>query len=198
MVIGMKRHYDFRESACNPYLSQAKKQLSDRLLTPRLVLRKPVIADARAMFENFTGDKEQTRFMAAPMHHSVSDAERFIEERLSAWNSGTQWTYALALKENEDEMIGRLGLKSGPHGLSIGYIIARRLAGQGLISEAVSALIPVALSITDHLIGICDTENLASARVFEKTGFQFVEKKTQFMVFPNLGAEARDCFIYKY
>lgn len=150
------------------------------------------------MFNNLTGDSGLMRLMLAPLQHSVADTERFIRERLAAWDEGIHWTYAITLHGDPAEMIGRIGLKRQRDGISVGYMIARRLGGQGLATEAVKMLAPVALSMAEKLIGICDIENTASARVLEKSGFQLDGLRKQFMVFPNHSNAARDCLMYSH
>lgn len=55
----------------------------------------------------------------------------------------------------------------------VGYHIAQKYAGKGYATEAVKAFLPVVmkeLGITE-ILGICVSENIASIKVLEKTGF---------------------------
>jgi ribosomal-protein-alanine N-acetyltransferase len=43
---------------------------------------------------------------------------------------------------------------------------------------------------------ICDMENIASARVMEKTGMVREGLLRRYVLHPNLSAKPRDCFMY--
>ena len=43
---------------------------------------------------------------------------------------------------------------------------------------------------------VCDTENLASARVMEKAGLVREGVLRRWLIHPNVGSEPRDCFSY--
>ena len=44
----------------------------------------------------------------------------------------------------------------------------------------------------------CDVDNLASARVLEKAGFEREGRLHNWIVHPNIGPEPRDCYVYAY
>lgn len=62
-----------------------------------------------------------------------------------------------------------------PHVREIGYVLRRDLWGQGLVTEAATALVSL-LKATGSVTRVearCRPENLASARVMEKLGMRF-------------------------
>jgi RimJ/RimL family protein N-acetyltransferase len=85
--------------------------------------------------------------------------------------------FAVALRENEHEMIGDVGvgIKRGGGIAEIGYVLRAEYRGSGYASDAAGALV-------DHLIdqqsihrveAVLSTENMASMRVLESIGMQF-------------------------
>ena len=164
--------------------------------TPRLYLRKLRAADARSMFEEFSGDPRVTRFLVAPTHRSPADAEQFIAARLVEWDASERWTYTIAMRDAQDRAVGRIALKSTPEGTSIGYALAYGLFGRGLGTEAARAMCPLARAMSGRVYARVDPENAASIRVLEKCGFRWKELRPRSIVLPNIGPEPRDCAIY--
>lgn len=170
--------------------------LPHRLETRRLVLRRPRLEDASAMFTSYSRDPLVTRYLAWLPHRSQADAERYLSERIAEWSAGVRWTYAITLKPGSS-MIGHVRLTPSEEGIGLGYALAARLAGQGLATEALSALIPVAERVAQRLWAYCDTENQGSIRVLERCGFSLAERRAGWRVFPNISPEPRDCLVYE-
>jgi RimJ/RimL family protein N-acetyltransferase len=80
------------------------------------------------------------------------------------------------------ETIGAVGLElRGRDRLTLGYVLAPDLWGNGYASEAVAAMVEAAFSLT-HVLEInasVRVENPASRRVLEKAGFRFVSTGVQ-------------------
>jgi [ribosomal protein S5]-alanine N-acetyltransferase len=171
-------------------------QLPEALETTRLVLRKPTVADAPAMFEAYSRDPQVIRFLAWATHSSPLEAEQYLSERVAEWVNGVRWTYAITLKPRSS-MIGHVRLTPTGEGVRIGYALAARFAKQGLVTEALLALIPHAERLSHRFWAYCDTENYGSIRVLEKCGFSLVERRPAWKVFPNVSPEPRDCVLYE-
>jgi RimJ/RimL family protein N-acetyltransferase len=76
--------------------------------TTRLVLRKPRLADAPAIFERYASDPEVTRFLSWPRHSTVADTRTFIEFSDAEW---TRWPAGPYLVESRDGvLLGGAGL----------------------------------------------------------------------------------------
>lgn len=120
--------------------------------------------------------------MAGWKHHESIDKS---EEILNLFIEGKS-TFALQYKEN-NKVIGSLGL----HGSwacedenyahlklkEIGYVLSKDYWGQGLMTEAVKAVIDYCFKeLGFEALAICHyLENEKSKRVIEKCGFQFVK-----------------------
>ena len=148
------------------------------------------------MFESYSGDPQVTRYLAWLPHRSRADAERYLSERIAEWSDGVRWTYALTLKPSSS-MIGHVRLTPSDEGIGFGYALAARYAGQGLATEALLALIPLAERLSQRLWAYCDIENKGSIRVLEKCGFSFSERRRGWRVFPNISPDPRDCLVYE-
>ena len=66
------------------------------------------------------------------------------------------------------------------------------------MTEALSALVDWSLDQPQiwQASAFCDMENLASARVMEKSGMAFEGILRRYCVHPNISSEPRDCRMY--
>jgi len=71
------------------------------------------------------------------------------------------------------ELVGHVGLSPLRGEVEVGYAIEERHQGRELASEAVQAMVSWALPRFDlpRVLGIVDTDNVASCRVLERAGF---------------------------
>jgi RimJ/RimL family protein N-acetyltransferase len=149
----------------------SKSQEGVKIKTPRLTLRAPRAADIGqlAQLANDEGIARMTTSMPFPYHRA--DAEMFVA-RAQVLDAGRNAVFAI--ERPGDGIVGVLGLHSrGGLGPEIGYWIGRPFWGQGLASEAVSAV----MGWTGHDWGrrvACAgyfADNPASGRVLERAGF---------------------------
>lgn len=172
--------------------------LPDLLETPRLLLREPIFADARHLFDAYTHDGDVARFMTWRPHAHLGQTEAFIDECIQAWSRGLRRPYIVAPREQPSLAIGMLEVRATDHGLNIGYVLARRWWGQGLMPEALSALAESGLALprTFRIEATCDVDNIASARTLEKAGFNREGRLERFTVHPNIDVQPRACLLY--
>lgn len=80
-----------------------------------------------------------------------------------------------------------------------GYVLAREVWGQGLATEALTAVVEIARTIGLHgLYAVCHPDHNASIRVLEKCRFIRDESAVTTMTFPNLeGAVEIDVLCYR-
>jgi RimJ/RimL family protein N-acetyltransferase len=172
--------------------------LPDLLRTQRLILREPRQADAAEFFDAYTQDIEVARHMTWRPHEDASETEAFIAYCIQEWASGRSRPYVLAFHGSENMPIGMLEARILPHSIDIGYVLARKYWGAGLMPEAVGALSDAALSLPGYfrVQATCDVGNEASVRTLEKSGFVREGRLGRYIVHPNLDAEPRACFMY--
>jgi [ribosomal protein S5]-alanine N-acetyltransferase len=84
------------------------------------------------------------------------------------------------------------------HKWELGYVLARKYWGRGYMTEAVKRLIATAFedAAVYRVWAVCDVDNLASARVMEKSGMQREGLLRRWSIHPTIGAEPRDSFCY--
>lgn len=169
----------------------------ERLTTARLELRPPTMDDAQAIFSGYAQDGEITRYLVWRPHGDLDETRRFLRTCVDGWASGKEFTWAITLKESTD-LIGMVACRPRGHRADLGYVLARSYWGNGYMTEAVSAVVQWLLGGPEvyRVWAVCDTANLASARVLEKVGMTREGILKRWSVHPNVSSEPRDCFVY--
>jgi RimJ/RimL family protein N-acetyltransferase len=162
----------------------------ERLETPRLVLRRPVDADAAAIFERYASDPDVTTFLAWPTHRDVADTRQFIAFSDAEWSRWPAGPYLIELRDNA-RLIGSTGFAfETPARAATGYVLAKDAWGHGYATEALSAIVALAPSL-----GLCrlhagvHPDHRASRRVLEKCGFLYEARQRRYSTFPNSGVD---------
>ena len=165
--------------------------------TDRLRLRRIQATDAAAIFSVYAQDSDVTRFLVWMPHLSVSATHEFVARCLTAWESGRAFPYVL-IDRASGALLGMLEVRPDGRRAEIGYVLARRHWGKGLMPEALRCVVNLAFSTLpfSKVEATCDVENRASARALEKSGFLKVGRLARHIVHPNLSAEPRDSFLY--
>ncbi len=169
----------------------------DTLQTPSLTLRRPRLSDAECIFEEYANDSDVTRYLLWHPHEEVGDTEAFLKLCLARWRAGTECTWVMNLP-GEDRAVGMLSCRIDGHKVDLGYVLAKRLWGNGLMSEAARAVVEWALSrpAIFRVSAVCDVENLASGRVLEKAGMIREGLLRRWLIHPNVSGEPRDCYLF--
>lgn len=163
--------------------------------TLRLHLRAPEMSDATAIFEEYAQDSEVVRFLVWAPHSSVEDTRAFLTECLDHWKRRTEYTWTLI---ESGRPIGMISARRNGTIVELGYVLAKRCWGQGLMAEAARTLQDwwLAQEGIRRVQAYCDVENTASARVMEKIGMQRESLIRRHAVHPNISKEPRDCYLY--
>jgi len=165
--------------------------------TRRLALRPPRADDAAAIFAAWANDEEVTRFLTWRPHHDVQQTREFIERCQRGWQAGGPSVWVIS-RFGEDAPIGTIELRLSGLSAEIGYALARSAWGNGFMTEAVQTLTQMALHEIPlaRVAAVCDVENVASARVLEKSGMLREGRLRRYMVHPNLSDQPRDVYLY--
>jgi len=169
----------------------------DRIDTARLVLRRPVPADAQELFDRCTSDPVVTRYLLWPAHRDVEETRTFIRRPFS--DTGAEFQSWLMDRNDDRAIVGSIGCRRiEPHIIQFGYYVARTEWGQGYATEATRAVLPVWLSHPEiyRVQAFCDPENAASARVLAKAGLTVEGTLRRFILSPNLGPVPRDGYLF--
>jgi RimJ/RimL family protein N-acetyltransferase len=166
------------------------------LETPRLRFRRPLPTDAPAVFD-YAGDPEVVRYMDWPRSKCVETIAEYLEASGPSWKSGEEWFWVVTLLD-PDSAIGGAALRVRGHTADFGYVLGRRYWSRGFGTEISSALVALAMSVpgVSKVWATCDAENLASARVLEKSGLTLEGVLRSFAVRPNISEHPRDALIY--
>jgi len=144
------------------------------LETPRLTLRAFALKDALQIFHIFS-DPAVMAFWNAPPMEREEEVQAYIEETLALCRLGGQMTWAVVHSATH-AVIGMCGLAEihvSQRRAEIGYALRRNHWGQGLISEALPAVLYHAYSdlALNRIEAYIDPPNLRSIRVVERLGF---------------------------
>ncbi len=145
-----------------------------RLETGRLWLRWPRASDVGRIAE-YAGDRDVAQMTARIPHpYPPGAAAEFVLMARAGNLQGRQITLALAIKQRPNEPVGIVDLReAGPRKAIIGFWLGKPFWGQGLMSEAVCALLGLAFRAAnlDSIVGAFRPGNTASQRVMLKAGF---------------------------
>lgn len=163
------------------------KKAPERVETERLVLRRPTVDDAQAVFDCYASDVEVSRYLAWRLHQSSEMTRSFLEFSDAEW---TRWPAGPYLIESraDGRLLGGTGLAfETSYRASTGYVIARGDWGRGYATEAVQAMVDVSRQVgVVRLYALCHVDHCKSARVLEKTGFAREGILQKYLEFPNL------------
>jgi ribosomal-protein-alanine N-acetyltransferase len=144
------------------------------LTTPRLRLREIVSADADDVFE-LRSDEQTQRLNLEPMQYP-GEAHYLIDWMHSSFQRRTMLQWGITLR-GDDRVIGICGLHDIRQELSrseVGYDLRREYWRQGIMTEAMRAVIAFAFDVVrlNRLYAQTRADNLASIRLLEKLAFQ--------------------------
>jgi [ribosomal protein S5]-alanine N-acetyltransferase len=167
--------------------------------TSRLELRPPIVEDAQAIFDAFASDPRVMKYMDwPPMEHlDLDKAARQHAQLVADMVRGKRIAWVIR-KLDEPRLCGKIELRVDDDEGNVGYLLAASHWGQGIMPEAVSAVLRFAQQIQlRRVTGTCDPENHASARVLEKCGFAYIGRLKRALVRPSLSNEPRDSDCYE-
>ncbi|WP_299934108.1 GNAT family N-acetyltransferase [uncultured Pelagimonas sp.] len=142
--------------------------------TGRLLLRAAVPEDLEPLHAVFS-DPRAMRYWDRPPHQDMDQTQRFLDHFIAS-DLNNREEYIL---EVDGVCVGKAGMWRR---FEIGYILHPDLWGRGLVTEALSTIIPRVFERfpeADKVTAELDPRNLGSIKVLEKQGFErvgFAEK----------------------
>jgi len=169
----------------------------EQIETERLILRKPRMEDALAVFTGWVQDPEVTYFLTWRLHENIGQTESMLRNAIAAWDGDSRFPFMITLKEN-GTVIGMIDPHIEGHKAAIGYVMNRGYQGKGYMTESTRAIIDWALGQPSiyRVYATTDVENIASQRVMEKAGMQREGLLRKYIVHPNIGDVPRDSYMY--
>ena len=149
-----------------------RHQLPKTIETDRLRLRPFELGDVDDVLA-YARDPEFSRYVLMPHPYSRRDAEQYLARELTReWVSEPGWAIELG-----DAVVGSvsLGIDFDNRRATMGYGIASRHRGKGLMPEAARAVIDAAFQALPDLNRVwafADARNVASTRVMQKLGMR--------------------------
>ena len=150
----------------------------EELRTNRLCLRKMRDTDVEVYYNRIGSSEDVTKYMLWQPHTSQQESCASIEKILKRYAEGNAYTWAIALAE-DDTVIGRIDLlrfDEEESSCSFAYMLGKEFWGCGFGTESLKAVFGFAFEqmemqsiVADHM-----TENVASGKVMQKAGMNFV------------------------
>ena len=153
-------------------MSEEGRQLPKTIKTERLTLRPFELGDMDDVLA-YAQDPEFSRYVPVPHPYSRRDAEQYLARELTReWVSEPGWAI-----EFDGNVVGglSLGIDFDNRRATMGYGIASRHRGKGLVPEAAGAVIDAAFATLPDLNRVwafADARNVASTRVMQKLGMR--------------------------
>ena len=178
-------------------------EVPSRIETACLVIRAPRAGDGEVVYESVRQSLAHLRAWPASLpwalaEPSVARSEQFCRRGAASWQSRSDFPMLLFLKGG-NRHVGCTGLHrvdwTVPT-MEVGYWCHREFQGQGLVSEAVRAVVGLACGRLGvrRLTCLTEVENLPSRRVAERAGFVLEQVMRHERVTP--GGELRDTCLY--
>ena len=145
--------------------------------TKRLILRKARLEDAKLMFHNWASDTEVTKFLTWPAHSNIEITERVLVSWIENYQKDDYYQWMIVLKEL-GEPIGSISVvcqNDRVEEAEIGYCIGSRWWHQGVMTEALTAVIEYLFTEVgmNRVAARHDPNNPNSGAVMRKCGMKY-------------------------
>jgi ribosomal-protein-alanine N-acetyltransferase len=145
------------------------------IYTKRLKLRRITYQDVEAMFYNWANDEEVTRYLNWEPHGDISVSWSIVDSWVKAYQSPACYQWGIEL---DGVLIGTIGghnLFEQQQAIEVGYCMGRAWWGQGIMTEALGAVLDYFLDVGFKQINARHRiENQASGRVMQKCGMEYL------------------------
>jgi RimJ/RimL family protein N-acetyltransferase len=144
--------------------------------TPRLTLRQFTEADAPLLLA-LNSDPDVLKYLHEPLLQDEDHAKTILHSIIFPQYKKNLGRWAIHTREN-NEFIGWCGLKYRPEldEIDLGYRLMQKAWGKGYATEAAQYTLEHGFNILDLklITGRAHVENLASIKVLEKIGMNFI------------------------
>jgi [ribosomal protein S5]-alanine N-acetyltransferase len=172
--------------------------LLEQIETKQLLLQRVRYEDAEEIFYSYASKAEATKYVSWPTHIQIKDTRDYLAYAIKAWNLGIDYSFAIRLRDT-NQLIGTFGVLNDHGKLQFGYILTPTQWGKGYATEVCQAMMPI-LRMQNGVFRIgtfVDAENIASAKVLQKSGLIEEVRLTKWFRFVNQNNEPRDCILFK-
>lgn len=148
-----------------------------RIETPRLILRRFTLDDARAMYDNWASDSAVTKYLMWPTHAGIEVSRSVLSDWVSHYGEDNYYQWAIVPKTLGKPIgsIAAVHMNDRVGKVEIGYCIGCPWWHQGYMSEALSAVICFFLDeVGANRVEAChDPNNPHSGDVMRKCGMTY-------------------------
>lgn len=145
------------------------------LITPRLTLRAFRAEDAPDMYANWASDPEVTKYLTWPAHASVEVSRSILADWIKHDGEKDYYQWAIVLNGHAIGSIGVVSHNDRAEVAHIGYCIGRKWWHQGIMSEALKAVMDFLFDEVGYqrIESRHDPRNPHSGGVMRKCGMQY-------------------------
>ena len=147
-----------------------------RLETKRLILRRFVMDDAKAMYNNWATDSKTTEYLTWEKHKSIEETQELVTRWIEAYNELSTYNWIIELKDTHEAIgnISAVKIDEKIEAVEIGYCMGSKWWGNGYMPEALTEVINYLFSkVKLNRIAAChDVNNPKSGRVMDKAGMK--------------------------
>ena len=148
----------------------------ERLTTPRLILRRMEMRDAQDLYD-YGRDEEVARHVLWSAYRSVAEARVYVRYMMRKYRGGEPASWCIELKST-GRVIGTIGYmwhQDEHNSAEIGYSLARDMWNQGIMTEALNAVIDFFFDTVgaNRVEARHDINNPNSGAVMRKCGMQY-------------------------
>ncbi len=161
--------------------------------TDRLLIRPPLLEDAKDIFKNYAQDVEVTKYLTWKPHKEFQDTVNWIQKCILDSNTEKSLFFVLFLKE-ENQTIGMIDFRLDDFKASFGYVLAKKYWNKGFMTEAMKPVLEYVLNKPTifRIWATHDLDNEASGKVMLKLGMTFEGILRRSVMHPNISNEPRD------
>jgi len=156
--------------------------------------------DVAALYAGWTSDPAAMHYLPWAPHTDPRETAAFVDQATLDWASGVKYRFAVTEEGGEtSELVGFGMLRIEEHcRAEIGFVVFPAHRGRGVAARIAGALSDWALAqpAVWRVFGICDVDNVPSARAMERAGFAREGRWARWSVCPAISPEPRDVFCY--
>ena len=145
----------------------------------------------------YASDPAVTKYLSWRPTTDPADSAAFLERCSRVWESGEACVWAIT-ETGDDGLVRMIEARPTGHGVEIGYGLNRSAWGNGIMTEAVRAVISWALAERDvyRVWAYVNVENTASQRVLENAGMTREDTLHRWASHPNAAPKPPDAYMY--
>lgn len=164
--------------------------------TKRLVIRNPEEKDGIDIFNNYSTDKEVTKYLCWKPHITIDESISWIKICIEKNDGIENLVFCIILKDT-NECIGMIDFKIDRFKCTFGYVLAQNYWNLGIMTEAMEPVIEYFMCRDDivRIFATHDIDNTGLGKVMEKLGMKYEGTLRKYM-HPNCSQYPKDAKIY--